>query len=799
MYHHMSTLLRKSVADVTRRKGRASIAVLGILISVCLFTLTSVGNATLVTAFATTLNRARVPDITCTVQALDPSLIPLIAALPNVETVQVQNEATLPWHLANNQGTVLLQITGYPDPAHTAFYSFQLTSGHYPGPGEIALDASAEQVQRLAPGSLITLPAAAGQSVQLRVAGTAFTRGLSASANPRGYMSSSTLRQLIGADEPNSLAIKVKDETQASQTVRALIALLQARHVQQINASLNAYAQQEQAVLIPPLFVAAALLLASLVIIMTMNTMILEQTRMIGIMKALGGTQGTIVCGYLITAALYACLGTLGGLVLGLLGGNALTALLARQLTAAPGVPLLMGPLVVTPISVVMSLALGLLLPLLAALWPLWLGTRVSVHAALNTYGIAGSQRNTPAHGVRWVGRVPLGGVPQVIQLGLRNPFRRRSRTSLTLLALVVFSVAFFALLAPLSSLSQRLADAYASYHYDFQLYTHQPQPFPPFKAQLLTEQPNIEDVERGNASGVITQWGPVALQEIEADTQVYRPHLVAGRWFRPGEQQVVLLNDTAASVTGLGVGDRVSFTDVSRFGGHGDSASWPIIGIVHDDSDLATGFGVVITTPESYNRFFQLPDGIEQGTLFLKLHDASPQAIQALTQWVNRTFNRASFTTAAYSAQAYHQSMQVQGAATLQRAQVQLLGEAFPVALVGGLVVLLSALSSIADRRREIGIMRALGARGWQVACLFWIEGLVLVVSSWIMGWILSIPVSRLVLTQFASTGPISLAFNPGGLLETLLVLLITMTLATSIPVYVANRLPVARALRYE
>jgi ABC-type lipoprotein release transport system permease subunit len=261
----------------------------------------------------------------------------------------------------------------------------------------------------------------------------------------------------------------------------------------------------------------------------------------------------------------------------------------------------------------------------------------------------------------------------------------------------------------------------------------------------------------------------------------------------------VVLLNDTAASVTGLGVGNTLNFTDVSRFGGRGDSASWPIIGIVHDDSDLAAGFGVVITTPESYNRFFHLPDDTEQGTLFLKLHDASPQAIQALTQWVNRTFNRASFTTAAYSAQEYHQSIQVQGAAKLRRAQVQLLGEASPVALVGALVLLLSALSSVVDRRREIGIMRALGARSWQVACLFWIEGLVLVVPSWIMGWLLSMPVSSLVLAQFSGALPVPLAFNPGELVETLLVLLTMMTLATSIPVYVANRLPVAGALRYE
>jgi putative ABC transport system permease protein len=127
------------------------------------------------------------------------------------------------------------------------------------------------------------------------------------------------------------------------------------------------------------------------------------------------------------------------------------------------------------------------------------------------------------------------------------------------------------------------------------------------------------------------------------------------------------------------------------------------------------------------------------------------------------------------------------------------LLGEAFPVALVGALVLLLCTLGSILNRRREIGIMRALGARGWQVVCLFWVEGLVLVVPSWMMGRLLSIPVSRIVLSQFVSALPFPIAFIPGELVETLLVLLIMMTLASSIPVSLANRVPVAAALRYE
>ena len=802
MSNMLSALLRKSLADVTRRKGRTFTVVLGIMIGVCLFTATSVSSSTLSAAFSTTLNRARVPDITCTVQALDPSLIPLISALPDVQSVQVQSYYTADWHLAHNQGVVQLDITGYPDPGHTTFYAFQLTSGHYPGPGEIVLDVTANHMQSFALGDFITVTTPTGRSVQLRVAGEASTRGLSFSANPRGYMRSDALSLVTGTSDPNTIAIKVRDEAQAPQTDSALISLLLAHHVQDINASINAYAQQStgSAVVVPPLFFLAAVLLAALLVINTIITLLIEQTRLIGIMKALGGTRATIFRSYLVTVAIYACLGTIVGIGLGILVGYGATLALAGRLTAAPGVPLTMGLLVVTPATLAVGLLLGFALPLVTALLPLWIGTRISVREALSTYGISGAKRAAASpYQTRRTRKISMIWMPQIVWLGLRNLFRRRGRAALTLLALALYSAAFLAEIGPVYTLGQRLADAYASYHYDFQLFTHQQQPFSQFKAQLLAQQPNIEDIERGNSIGVNTRWGQIALQEIEAKSHVYSPQLVAGRWFRPGERNVLVLNDTATTVTGLTVGDTMAFTDVTRFGGHGYSATWQIIGIVHDDTDLDTGFGLAITTPENYNRFFHLPIDSEQGILFVKLHDPSPQAIQELTNWVNRTFNRTSFTTAAYSAQSYHQYIQRQGNTSLKFVHLLLLGSSALVALVGILVMMITLISSIIDRGREIGIVRALGARGWQVACIFWIEGVALGVLSWVIGYLPSIPASRSVLNQFTNIVPIPLLFNPYALLETLLTLLVVVTLASVIPVRQANRLRVADALRYE
>src|SRR5260370_2370728 len=72
-----SASLRKSLADVTRRKGRTLLVVLGIFIGVVGLTAINFTEDTLVNAFAFTLGyRATQPDYQMMVDRLDPALLP---------------------------------------------------------------------------------------------------------------------------------------------------------------------------------------------------------------------------------------------------------------------------------------------------------------------------------------------------------------------------------------------------------------------------------------------------------------------------------------------------------------------------------------------------------------------------------------------------------------------------------------------------------------------------------------------------------------------------------------------------
>src|SRR5258708_9870959 len=88
----MSASLKKSFADVTRRKGRTLMVVLGIFIGVLGLTGVTFIQQTLLSAFTySTCTAANSPDLTLMVNRLDPPLTPQLSAVANVQAVQIQS------------------------------------------------------------------------------------------------------------------------------------------------------------------------------------------------------------------------------------------------------------------------------------------------------------------------------------------------------------------------------------------------------------------------------------------------------------------------------------------------------------------------------------------------------------------------------------------------------------------------------------------------------------------------------------------------------------------------------------
>jgi putative ABC transport system permease protein len=123
-------------------------------------------------------------------------------------------------------------------------------------------------------------------------------------------------------------------------------------------------------------------------------------------------------------------------------------------------------------------------------------------------------------------------------------------------------------------------------------------------------------------------------------------------------------------------------------------------------------------------------------------------------------------------------------------------------IIIVGGLGLASTLSMGVLERTREIGVMRAVGARNLWIAGIILIEGLVISTASWLAAIPLSIPMSAILARAFGRimfSVPVTFLSPADGLLRWLAVVTLVAIAACAWPALRAMRIPTARALAYE
>jgi putative ABC transport system permease protein len=185
----------------------------------------------------------------------------------------------------------------------------------------------------------------------------------------------------------DSIVVKIKDQNQLNDTMTAMTnALSMSRHVtgktQDFSITSN---QQVQATISSTLSVmstfllaiaAVSLLVGAVGVANTMFTSVLEKTKEIGIMKAIGARNHDILMIFLFNAAL---IGLIGGL-LGILLGTILSGFIPTLLS---GTPFSREGSLVTLSSVVLSLSVSLFVGIIAGIIPAYQASKLKPVDAL--------------------------------------------------------------------------------------------------------------------------------------------------------------------------------------------------------------------------------------------------------------------------------------------------------------------------------------------------------------------------------------------------------------------------------
>ncbi|MEZ4557606.1 MAG: ABC transporter permease [Caldilineaceae bacterium] len=236
-----------------------------------------------------------------------------------------------------------------------------------------------------------------------------------------------------------------------------------------------------------------SLLLSGFLVVNTINALMSQHVRQIGIMKAVGARNSQITRMYMMLVVIFGVLALLVAVPLAALATSRTALLLAGFLnTTFPAYSL-------PPAVLGVELVIGLIVPLIAASWPVLKGTRITVAEALSDYGV-GKGRFGRSLFDRILSHVHMLSRPTLVSL--RNTFRRRGRLILTLFTLVLGGAIFIAVVNVRTSLTQTLDDALQYWKYDVAIGFNRAYRLDQIE-QIAFSVPGVEAVESWDFSGL--------------------------------------------------------------------------------------------------------------------------------------------------------------------------------------------------------------------------------------------------------------------------------------------------------
>ena len=530
--------------------------------------------------------------------------------------------------------------------------------------------------------------------------------------------------------------------------------------------------------------------LSTILVVNTVNALIAQQVPQIGIMKTVGGLSPQIATLYLAGVAVYGLLSLGLSVPLGAVGGQALS----RWLLALLNIPA--APFEVLPLSLAYQIATGLLAPLLAALWPILQGAAISVRQALTAYGVG-----TGHYGAglldRLMGRVH--GLPSLAALSLRNTFRRTGRVVLTQITLIAAGTIFMMVVSTQISFQETILQIFRGFGYDVILGFEQAQRIDEL-VPLVESRPNVDRAEMWEfytaQARAPSAAGPgseheVFLRGIPTDTELFTPELTAGRNLDPADGHALLLNQKLARKISIGVGDRV----VLDLGDAGES-TWTVVGLIFDlaGRDQNTAYMHRDTLSAELSQV-----GRSSVVEIRSCGRCKTLAAQEAIEKDMRDFFEAqgigvTFTDIAIKSQ--QQANSQFGILT-----TLLLIMTFLIAVVGSFGLSGTLSINVLERRREIGVMRAVGASSGDVGLVFMGEGLLLGVVS----WALAVPISLAAGRQFVEAIGVVIDFpaiyHPAliGVWIWLAIVVVLSLAASWLPARRATQISVRESLAYE
>ena len=449
------------------------------------------------------------------------------------------------------------------------------------------------------------------------------------------------------------------------------------------------------------------------------SSIISGQTRQIGILKGVGADTGKIMGSYMLaffvliilTTAVSLCLSTFlaGGLSSALMSlGN-----MRPADTSVPGY--LYG----------MYCALALLVPVIAAFFPIRRGVGISVKDAVNYYGVNLDNKAIKLPKPKFLSRPVL--------LSLRNALCRKSRFLRNVATLSVAGAMFVSVVTSMISIQTTLSDNLDSWKFDYHFITNTVYEDEELK-EIMVNVPAVAGYENwGSSSGMLVHdngeiVNSYTIVSPPRASVMIEPEMLAGRWLTDEDSnQIVVSHKFFLSEPDYQIGDRLTL----QIGGQ--VQDFIIVGSMRD-----FGATAIYMSENGYEQFVPTADRLSNIKLVLNfnglrktVYKATELALKEQGILILQSQSKSDLNAIA----AGH------FAVTLQT----FLFIICMLVIVSGFGLAATMNVQTAERTKEIGIMKAMGADRKQITDIVTSESLLISLISWIVSVALGIPLSVL------------------------------------------------------
>ncbi|UCF29359.1 MAG: ABC transporter permease, partial [Chloroflexota bacterium] len=318
----------------------------------------------------------------------------------------------------------------------------------------------------------------------------------------------------------------------------------------------------------------------------------------------------------------------------------------------------------------------------------------------------------------------------------------------------------------------------------------------------LALTNPQVKDVESWLVLPGIAR--PVEQNESQVDdarirmfglpptSTMYQPELREGRWLSESDQHSVVITERLASEKSWTIGDRITLTDTNQ-----RETDWDIVGITYDPLANSDVFVPLARLQQEQRQTGRV------NTLWMTTNNPDPEATQAVALELSEFFETRNLDVTPSGTFGYLTMAEIisqtQGGYSLIFQLLSIMGVI--IAIVGGVGLSGVLTLNVLERRREIGVMRSIGASSWRVIRISIGEGVLLGWVSWLIALPLSIPAAYLLATRglsFALNQQLSYQFSPIGAVIWLVLITLLAVIASSFPARSAAKVSVRESLTY-